>query len=249
MKKIKLKALIVEDEKPDRDLLNYLLKSNSGIKEVHEAKNAEDGLYKFIDVNPDIVLLDIIMPGKSGIDFIELIRKRNLETNIIIISAYPDAAIKAIKNQVFDFLLKPVNEKELHKLVEKYRVKKDLNINEKLDKVLVDLDNPLKLKISSINSHILIDPSDIIYCAAEGAYTDIHLSNGNVEIANTYISKIEKLLKEYRFFRIGRSALINMDKLWKVSRSDNSCTLLANNKEIKLRGAAKQIKILCKMSI
>ena len=249
MKKEKLKALIVEDEKPDRDLLSYLLKSNSGVKEVHEAENVEDGLFKFIDLNPDIVFLDIMMPGKSGFDFVELIKKRNLETNIVIISAYPDAAVRAIKNQVFDFLLKPVDEKELYRLINKYRARKNINISEKLDKVLENIENPLKLKISSKNSHILIEPGDIVYCTAEGSYTDIHLSNGNVELANVYLAKIEKLLTEYRFFRIGRSALINLDKLWKVSRNDNSCTLLVNNKEIKLKGSAKQIKILCEMNI
>ena len=249
MKKIKLKALIVEDEKHDRDLLNYMLKSNPGIKEVHEASSAEEGLYKLIDLNPDVVFLDIVMPGKSGIDFIELIKKRNLNTNIIIVSAYREAAVEAIKNQVYDFLLKPINEKDLYKLVEKYRIKKDMNINEKLDKVLANINHSLKLKISSKNSQILIDPDDIVYCMAEGAYTDIHLSNGNIELANTYLSNIEKLLEDYRFFRIGRSVLINLDKLWKVSRSENTCTLLSNTKEIKLRGSAKQIKILCEMSI
>ena len=249
MKKIKLKALIVEDKKPDRDLLIRLLKSNPGITEVHHAENTEYGLFKFIDVNPNVVFLDIVMPEKSGIDFIELIRKRNLETNIVVISAYPDAAIEAIKNQVYDFLLKPVDEKKLYPLIEKYRVKKELNINEKLNKVLKDIEHPFKLKILSKNSYVLIDPNDIIYCSAEGAYTDIHLTNGNVELANAYLSKIEKFLQDYRFFRIGRSALINLDKLWKVNRNDHSCVLLANMKEIKLKGSAKQIKALCEMSI
>lgn len=249
MKKEKLKALVVEDEKPDRDLLNYLLKSNPGIKEVHEAENVEDGLFKFIDLNPDVVFLDIMMPGKTGFDFIELIKKRNLETNIVIISAYPDAAVKAIRNQVYDFLLKPIDEKVLNRLIDKYRVQKNINISEKLDRVLENIDHPLKLKISSKNSHILIEPQDIIYCTAEGPYTDIHLSNGNVELANVNLAKIEKLLTDYRFFRIGRSALINLNKLWKVSRNDNTCTLQVNKAEIKLKGSTKQIKILCEMKI
>ncbi|MGQ8337627.1 LytR/AlgR family response regulator transcription factor [Sunxiuqinia sp. A32] len=249
MKKLRLKALVVDDEKADRDLLCYLLKSNSGIGEIHEAGNVEDALFKFIDISPDIVFLDIVMPGKSGLDFIELIKKRNLATNIIIVSAYKDSAIEAIRSQVYDFILKPINEKDLSSLIEKYRVHKNMNINEKLDKVLNNIDNGLKLKISSKNSHILIDPNDILYCAAEGSYTDIHLTNGSIELANTYLAKVEKMLEDFRFFRIGRSTLINLDKLWKVNRNDNSCVLSALEKNVKLRGSAKQIKLLCEMNL
>ena len=245
MKKMKLRALVVDDEKSDRDLLSYLLKSHPGIEEVHVANSAEEGLFQFIDINPDIVFLDIVMPGKSGIDFINLIKKRNLETNLIITSAHREAAIEAIKKQVFDFILKPINEQKLFELIDKYQDQKHENINQKLDKVLNNIDSSFKIKISSRNSHLVVEPAKIVYCTAEGAYTDIHLSNGTIELANANLSKIETLLQDFRFFRIGRSTLINLDYLWKVNRSENTCTLLANDNEVKLRGSAKLIKALC----
>jgi DNA-binding LytR/AlgR family response regulator len=73
------------------------------------------------------------------------------------------------------------------------------------------------------------------------------MENGKIELANTYLGKMEEILFDYNFFRIGRSHLINLDKLWRANKSDSSCILIANNKEITLHGSKKQIKELCKI--
>jgi len=248
MKKIKLNALIVDDELADRDLLYYMLKRNPGIDQINVASNVEDALYKLIDSSPDIVFLDIMMPDKSGLDLIELLQKRNIESTIVIASAYKDLAIEAIKNQIYDFILKPINENDLKHIIEKHRLKKNTNFNEKIDKVLENIENEVKIRISTQTSHILVAPDDILYCNADGSYTEIHLTNGNVEIANTYLAKVEKILEDFNFFRISRSTLINLDKLWKVNRNENSCILNAREGiEVKIKGSAKQMKLLCEL--
>ena len=247
MTNIKLTALIVDDEQDARDLLKYMLRNYNEIEVIAEAETTESALFKFMESRPDIVFLDLVMPGKNGMEFIELIRKQKLDTNIIICSAYKDMAIEAIKNEVYDFLLKPIGPRKLRNIINKILLKTNTNPNVKFDNVLSSIKQETILKLSSTNSHILIDPDDILYCVAEGSYTHIHLDDGKIELANTYLGKIEEILSGYNFFRIGRSHMINLDKLWRANKSDNSCILIANKKEVKLYGSKTQIKELCKM--
>ena len=245
MKRNRLKVLIVDDEKNARDLLHGYLKKNTDIAEIQEASSAEDALFKLIDLSPDIVFLDLVMPGRSGLELIELLKKRKLEYNIVIMSEQKDSAVTAIKNNVYDFLLKPIKSQDIESFVEKYRLKKNTGLDEKLMRVLKNLDDGRKIKISSINNHILIDPNDILYCEAQGSYTALFLENGAKEMSNSYLGLIEKRLSGQHFFRISRSFLINLDKLSQVNKGDNSCTLISGEKEIKIYGSRKQLKILC----
>ncbi|KOH45712.1 LytR/AlgR family response regulator transcription factor [Sunxiuqinia dokdonensis] len=243
----KFKALIVDDEKEARDVLKYLLRKHSDVENISEADSTESALFKFLRDKPEIVFLDLVMPGKNGFEFISLIKKEKLDTNIVIVSSYRDMAIDAIKNEVYDFLLKPVSADKLETIMTTIRNRKSAIPNAELDALLTNLKHESKLKLSSANSHIVIDPKEIVYCEAEGSYTHFHLVNGNVELANTYLGKIEEILGNYDFFRIGRSHLINLDKLKSVSRYDNSCILAASKKEVKLYGSKKQIRELCKI--
>ena len=247
MAKNRLTALIVDDEKEARDLLRYMLLEHKEIDIIDEADNTESALFKFMELRPDIVFLDLIMPGKNGMELISLMKKQKLETNIVIVSAYRDMAIEAIKNEVYDFLLKPVGPRKLYSVITSIKKKKNSNPIVEVDNILNTLKQDTKLKLSSTNSHTLVSPKDILYCEAEGSYTHIHLDNGTIELANTYLGKIEEILIDYNFFRIGRSHLINLDKLWRANRNDSTCILLAGKKEVTLHGSKKQIKELCKI--
>ncbi len=249
MKRNRLKALIVDDEKDARDLLHYYLKNNTGISEIAEAATVEDALYKFMEFSPDIVFLDIVMPGKDGIDFIELLKKRQMDSNIIITTAHKDSAIDAIKNHIYDFILKPLDIKEINRVIEKYRKRKDTSLDKKMLKVLSSIDQSIKIKISTANGYTLIDPNDILYFEADGPYTFLHLENGSREMTMGYLSDFIKILENQRFFRISRSYLINTDKLSYIDRTENCCALIGNKKEIKLYGSKAQIRILCDMDL
>lgn len=243
----KLKALIVDDEKDARDVLKYMLLKEKSIDVIEEADSTESALLKFMESKPDVVFLDLVMPGKNGMQFIELLKKQKIDTHIVIVSAYKDMAIEAIKNEVYDFLLKPIVPRKLKSIVKKVM---DINTQREqhdLGNLLDNMKQDTILKLSSTNSHILINPEQILYLEAEGSYTHIHLEDGKIEIANTYLGKLEGILSDYSFFRIGRSHLINLDKLWRANKSDSSCILLANKKEVKLHGSKKQIKELCKI--
>ncbi len=113
MKKENIRALIVDDEQDARDILKYYLSDIPELTEIEEASNVEEALYKYIDFGPDIVFLDIMMPGRNGADLIELLKRKEPNCHIIIVSGHRDAAIMAIQNNIYDFILKPVKFDEL----------------------------------------------------------------------------------------------------------------------------------------
>ena len=104
MKKNNLKVLVVDDEQDARDILKYYLQEIPDIGSIEEASNAEEALFKYIDFGPDLVFLDIMMPGRNGDELIELLKRKEPNCHIIIVSAHKESAIMAIQNSVYDFV-------------------------------------------------------------------------------------------------------------------------------------------------
>ena len=244
---MKVNALIVEDDKESRDLLGLYLKQHGGFSEIIEAHSAEDALYKLMETSPDIVFLDIQLPGKSGIDFLGLLSKQPIKTHFVIVSSSRNFAVDAIKFDVFDYILKPINKVELFNIIDRFRLKIITNPEKKLKQVLKGLDDGVKIKFNSRSSYVIVEPKDIVYCQADGSYTDIYLSNGKTELASTYLAKVEEVLMKFNFVRISRSTLINVKWLRSVNRSNDTCLLLVDGKEFVVQGAKAHLRALCNM--
>lgn len=247
--KRKLSVLIVDDEQDARDILRYFLEKIPLIGRIEDASNSDEALFKYLEMKPDLVLLDIVMPGgRDGGELIELFKGKDPDCNIIIVSSHKDSAIMAIQNGIYDFILKPVQLKVLREKIANYHGQKP-SIENKIQKALNDVDNGPKLRISSTNDHILVDPSEILYIEADGVYSVITMQNGTKELANTYLGKLEDILSPQRFFRISRSTLINLDKLSQINKIESTCTLHGFDFDICLSGSKKQIKILCELDL
>jgi len=242
-----LKVLIVDDEKDARLLIRHYLKSIPQVGTIEESENVEDALFKTVYFGPDLIFLDIMMPGRNGAELMELIEKRKLPSHVVVVSGVENSAISAIKNGVYDFILKPVSKENLKKFIDKFMEKRDAGLDEKLTRILKQIDDGQKIRLSSINSYVLINPDEIVYCEAEGSYTNIYLENGTKELANNYLGMIEKSLSGLRFFRLSRSYLINLNRLLKINRGDYTCILAAGKKKIRIKGSKKQLRILSEL--
>ena len=242
-----LKVLIVDDEKDARHLICHYLKSIPHIGAIEESENVEDALFKTISFAPDLIFLDIMMPGRNGTELMELIEKRELPSHVVVVSGAEDWAISAIKNSVYDFFLKPAKKEDLERFINKFLEKRNAGVDKNLNHILTTIDDGQKIRLSSINSYVLVDPREIVYCEAEGSYTHLYLENGTREMANSYLGMIEKRFSGLQFFRISRSYLINLNKLLKINRGDDTCILVAGKKKIKIKGSKKQLKILSEL--
>lgn len=213
------KVLIVDDEPEARNLLGSLLKEIPNVEVVDEVDNAESALYAIIQHYPDLILMDINMPGKTGIDIVRLLKDRNVEIPVVFISAFKEYAIRAIRCEVYDFLLKPVGREELYALVEKYRRLNQKGLPGRLMEILESIKEENKIRINSRHSYILVNPSEIVFCSAEEGYTNIYLANSKTEVANTSLTQIESKVKGHDFYRLSRSVLINLNYIRSINKS------------------------------
>ncbi len=241
-----LKVLIVDDEKDARRLIRFYLENIPDIGLIEESETIEDALFKTFRIAPDLIFLNILMPGGDGAELLELIEKRKLNSHIVV-SGTEESAIRAIKNHLYEFLLSPVKQEDITGFIAKFLEQRKASLNEKMINILTRIDDGQKIRLSSTNSYVIIAPSDIVYCEAEGSYTVLYMENGTKEIVNNYLGSIEKNLSGRRFFRIGRSYLINLDKLSKINRGDHTCTLEFRDRKVKMKVSRTQIKILSEM--
>ncbi|SMS01384.1 Transcriptional regulatory protein YehT [Vibrio mangrovi] len=118
-----MKALIIDDEIHAREELEQLLKEDGSLEIIGQAGNAIDGLKQINQLKPDVVFLDIQMPQITGIDLLAMLDQETMP-RIVFITAYDQYAIQAFEDNAFDYLLKPIDEKRLHKTLQ--RLKRDI---------------------------------------------------------------------------------------------------------------------------
>jgi len=203
-------AIIVDDESDARDALNRLLKKEvDEITVVATAENAQSALEHIADKKPELIFLDIQMPGKNGFWLADKIGKLNLSTTIIFVTAYDKYLIEAIKHAAFDFLTKPVLPELLKKAIERFKEEKGTsNLDGKLKKLSQFLKKD-QLKFNTHNGFFMISPENIIYCKAEGNYCNLFTTEGKARLVTSNLDSVGQKLPANSFVKINRSAVIN----------------------------------------
>ncbi len=231
MNKNLLRAVIVEDEKESLNLLNNLIISN-GIAEVAGSVTDPAEAVKIILSNdPDIVFLDIKMPGKSGFEVLDDLRKmRAVNPYIVFTTAFDEYAIKAFEYAAFDYLLKPIEPGRLNETFLRCIHNKKSGRMQKTDLLL---DSYNKLIFRDISGVVFINPSEVIYIEAEGNYSIFHINGGRTETVTMLLGKVEDQLPPDRFLRISRSGIINLEFLKKVNTRQSQVVLLKDGSDFK----------------
>lgn len=136
MKNSKIKVVIVDDEIRALNRMKILLGNFDKIEIMEQFYDADSAIKYIIENEPDIVFLDVEMPGKTGLEIADEINKNILHTKIIFVTSYDHYAIKAIKTYVFDYLLKPVGIDELKEAIERYKAQISSNLNRRENEVI-----------------------------------------------------------------------------------------------------------------
>ena len=244
--KTMIKLLIVDDEEEVRELLGILLRSYSDVQVIGSVSNVDEAVKIAMEHKPDIVLLDISMPGKDGFAFISEMESKNLYPGIIFVTAFENYAIKAIKSAAFDYLLKPVGKQELFDALDRFlefRVRNKQTDYSELVEILTKSKSG-RIRLNTRTGYFFIDPEDVIYCEADGNYSHITLINGKNEITTINLGNLEKLFEHHSFFRISRSFIINLKYLARVDRRQNVCEMEYNGLSQQLKVPAQKIKML-----
>lgn len=224
-------AVIIEDEEESLQLLVKLIQ-NSGLAEVSESTTEPaEALDLILKLNPEIVFLDIKMPGMSGFDILDKLNKvRSVHPYIVFTTAFNEFAVKAFEYAAFDYLLKPVDPKRLTDIILRCIDSTKSGYKQPTDLLLSSYK---KLIFRNTSGVVFIEPSEIVFIEAAGNYSVFHLSNGKTETVTLLLGRVEEQLTSEAFFRIGRSIIINLDYLKKVNTRQSQCILIKNGFEFK----------------
>jgi two-component system LytT family response regulator len=240
----KLRALIVDDEESARQLLCKLLEETLCFSEIRLAASVASANNELIDYEPDIIFLDIKMPGKDGFAFLQDLSANPDKPGIVFVTAYEQFAIKAIKNQVFDYLLKPVNRKELKQCILRFldRIQKS-KVGDILPKTGDYHEKISRIKINTRTGTFFINPATILYCKADGNYTII-CTGEKQHLCSMNLGKIEEQLPKNGFIRAGRSHIINYEYITMLDRKESVVTLNRDGESAKVKLPRQHLKDL-----
>lgn len=215
-------CVIVDDEKLARDLLQEYLQQIPNIQIVGEASKGKDAVELIDKVKPDLVFLDVQMPGMTGFDVLEEI---NHDPFVIFCTAYDQYALKAFEKNAVDYVLKPLDQERFRVAVERAigRMKVDEN---SVGELLRNLKTENK---TQYDSHIFVQKSEkllnlpveeIVYLEASGDYTILTTKNDQF-VSSSGIGKLEEILNPETFIRVHRSTIININNLKEIEKHFN----------------------------
>ncbi|MGB3081240.1 MAG: LytTR family DNA-binding domain-containing protein [Saprospiraceae bacterium] len=226
------KACIIDDESNSREVLELMINENyPDIHLVGTAANVAQGLDVIREHQPDILFLDIEMPGGSGFDLVRQLSEPLPQ--IIFCTAYGHYAIKAIECSALAYLLKPVSSQKLHDAIEKARMKSNplqLSLQRNvLQEQLNTAKEATRFLINTVEDTKVIRFDDVVCCVAESNYTKIYLADGTKVMASKTLKDFETILFQPHFFRIHHSYLINLNYIKRIIKTDGCMVELPNN--------------------
>jgi two-component system LytT family response regulator len=230
-------CVIIDDERQAREVLQKLLKRYFEDKVVVKAMagTVEAGVKLIHQTNPDLVFLDIEMPGENGFELFKYFD--HFHFDVVFTTAYKEYAINAIKYAALDYLLKPINYIDLKEAIAKVENKKKLGQKqERIEALLSNLaigeDIKNKIALPTMDGFRLEMINTIIYCEADENYTKIHLTSSEALLVPRTLKNIEELLPNSYFFKIHKSYLINLNFVKSYRKSDGYRVMLESGIEL-----------------
>jgi two-component system LytT family response regulator len=234
-----MKAIIIDDELDGVRTLQKLLEKYCPKVEIVSTANSADAAAQEIKKHePDVIFLDIQMPGKTGLELLTEIGKKDFE--VIFVTAYNEYMLQALQFSAADYILKPVDEDRLVQAVE--RVSNKIAEGKKEEQASALLHNlnhsgqpgQMRLCLPTLKGFIVVKLQDIIYCEAERSYTMFHLEGGKVVTVSKPLVEYDSLLKNTSFLRIHKSFLINLLHVKEYQRGEGGVVIMTNGTDIEV---------------
>jgi DNA-binding LytR/AlgR family response regulator len=224
--RVRPKALIVDDEAPARAELRYLLEEVGGVQVVGEATNGEEALLLLGSVDYDLVLLDVRMPGGSGLEVAAVLRDRPHPPKVIFTTAHPDHAVDAFDLAAADYLLKPFDAERLRRALER-ALGPDGTTSDSPDArpapggrqgtasptsrsaASAPVAPLVRIPVQRDGRTVLVDGDSIVYASAARGYSYLKLADERLLVTMS-LNELERRLHGH-FFRAHRSYLVNLD--------------------------------------
>ncbi len=228
-----IKAVIVDDEPKAIQSLSWeLTHFRDDIEVVKTFSNPEDAI-DYLNFNtPDCLFLDIQMPTMDGFQFLE--KLDNKDFAIVITTAYNEFAIKALKHEAIDYLLKPIDSDDLNDTVKKIKkYNKKFYNSSKIEEALSVLNakqDQKKIIINTDGKLIFLNVEDVIFVESDGNYCTIVTKDGQKILMTKKLKEVNDLLPEHYFFRIHNSYIVNLNKIKEFIKNEGYVIMESNHK-------------------
>lgn len=232
----KFKAIIIDDEEHCIKTLAWNLQEYcKEIEVVATATNGTEGIKVINEHKPDIVFLDVEMPMMTGIEMLK--HFEDIKFKFVFTTAYDQYAVKAIKLNALDYLLKPVDKDELVLAVEKLTAQKELASKEQISQLQeVHRSKVLdKIALSTNGGLQFVKLDDVVQVTAEGSYCKFILTNKKTILLSKTVGSVEEILKDHPdFFRAHKSYLVNLKHIDRYIRGDGGEIVMQDGTMISL---------------
>ncbi len=237
----KIRTIIIEDEPEALDLLSGLIESTGlAIVEAstYDPQEAVDLINRF---EPEILFLDIQMPGMSGFDILNELRRLNtVSPHVVFTTAHDEFAVKAFDYAAFDYLLKPIDPDRLIETLQRFRQNGNKGAAERSGTMY---GNERILIFRGVTGVTFIDPADVVFITADGNYSNFNFISGRVETVTSLLGTVEMHLGK-QFFRTGRSCIINTSYLARIDMKQMQCVFIREEREYRCEISRDKVKLL-----
>ncbi|MFT4753465.1 MAG: two-component system LytT family response regulator [Salibacteraceae bacterium] len=242
-----IKCLIIDDERLARQELRRILEQHKNIEILDECANAEEAITKIEELKPDLIFLDIQMPGKSGFDVLEEVI---YTPEVIFVTAYDEFALKAFEVSALDYILKPVEEnrfdESLKKVIDKIESKQQDVSYSSSDEQLGPND---QVFVKDGDKCWFVELGDIRLFESEGNYVRVYFENNKPLILKS-LNNLDKKLSDKLFFRANRKHIVNLKWIDKIETWFNGGLLVILKDDKKIEISRRQaVKLKDRMSL
>ena len=218
-----IRAIIVDDEPNARIALKGVLEENFPYVEIlAECKDVPDAVKTIHKLKPDLVFLDIEMPGYNGFELLDFFDDHNLQFKIIFVTAYSDYSLRAFEISAVDYILKPVRAEHIERALKKINLEYITSQKEQIKVLKDNFTNQLdkKIVLQTAETIYVVKMDDIIYLQADGSYTRFYTTSHGVLTITKKLIDFEYLENCGPFFRTHRSYIVNLNFIKKVDKKE-----------------------------
>ncbi len=238
-----IRAIIVDDEPNARMALRGLLEENfAQVVVLAECKDVPEAVKTIHKLKPDLVFLDIEMPGYNGFELLDFFDEQSLNFKIIFVTAYSDYSLRAFEISAVDYILKPVRAEHIERALKKINIERPVAENLQYKVLKENFSNQLdkKIVLQTAETIFVVKMDDIIYMQAEGSYTRFFTTTHGVLTITKKLIDFEYLESSGPFFRTHRSYIVNLNYIKKVDKKE-FILVMHNDAEIYLAQDKKNL--------
>jgi two-component system, LytTR family, response regulator len=238
------KAILIDDEQHCLETLSMLLEEYCPqVQILDQCRSAKKGLEAIEKIKPDLIFLDIEMPTMNGFEMLEQFSK--IPFAVIFTTSYDQYAIKAIRFSALDYLLKPIDAKELTAAIQRIQAQKSLPSPEQFEMLLNQVNHKgnsfHKIAIPTSEGFELIPAEQVISCEADDNYTYFFLKNKNKIVACRTLKEIEEQLQSFPFFiRVHHSYMVNLNEVTKYVRGEGGYLIMSDGSTVNVSRSRKE---------